>query len=205
MKTIHKSMTQLIEQTDHQIYLDLLNKDISARRLPLDIKKEVIDKSIRTAELFVAELLNTYGEMQVSRYALKLEVPIMLEKTSESNYYNYLGLFREKDHSIVVNMSTISVISKIVKNLALEEIIDIGKIKDVVVAHELFHYFEFKHPEAYTNQRVIDAKVLGLFKTKSKLLAASEIAAIHFSKIITGLKHTPIVYDRVYALGKKLN
>lgn len=198
-------MTQLIEQTDHQIYLDLLNKDISARRLPLDIKKEVIDKSIRTAELFVAELLNTYGEMQVSRYALKLEVPIMLEKTSESNYYNYLGLFREKDHSIVVNMSTISAISKIVKNLALEEIIDIEKIKDVVVAHELFHYFELKHPEAYTNQRVIDAKVLGLFKTKSKLLAASEIAAIHFSKIITGLKHTPIVYDRIYALGKKLN
>ncbi len=204
MKSIRDQVCLLCNQSDFDIYMDMLDKDISSHRLSKEIKKEIIEKSILVAEEYYKKLVKEYGMCNITKYVYRLGVPIDYVREKPTKYYSYIGLFKEKTKTITVNLETILQIKHITSQFGLDDIVDINMIKDVVIAHELFHYFELMNPSIYTNQKIIDAKIFGIIKTKSKLLVAGEVAAIHFSKLITNLKHTPLVYNKTFALGKNM-
>lgn len=200
-----KDIIDLINKSDKEIYLDMMNKDISSHKLSNEIKLDIIEKSINEAQNFYDDLIKEYGLKDVLSYIIDLNIPLYYVKEKGDKYYSYVGLFKEKTKTIIVNLETINYIKKVGKLLELSELVDLKIIRKVVISHELFHYFELKNPNAYTNKKIIDTKVFGLFKTKSNLMIAGEIAAVHFSKILTNLKHTPLVYNMIFKIGKKMN
>ncbi len=203
MENVRVMITDLSKKSDFDIYMDVLNRDITAYKLDKDKKAEIITKAMNTACDCYNDLINKYGELNLLRYAIKLDVPIEYVNEKPSKYYAYLGLFTEKTKTITVNLDTIKMIKDLILEYGLDDIVDINRVKDAVIAHELFHYFELVDPNLYTNQKILDAKIFGIFKTKSKLMASGEIAAMHFAKLLTKLKHSPLIYNKIFSLGKK--
>ncbi len=204
MQNIRDKISLLCKKSDMEVYMDYMDKDISAHRLPVEKKKEIIEKSIEVATKFYEKLQADFGDLSVVEYARKLSIPINYVEEKGNKYFTYLGLFKEKTQTIVVNFETVLLIKRIGKQFNLDNLVNLNMIKDAVIAHEMFHYFELVNPDIYTNQKIIDAKIFGIIKTKSRLLAAGEIAAMHFSKLLTKLNHTTLVYDKIFAYGRKL-
>ena len=68
-------------------------------------------------------------------------------------------------------------------------------ICDLLLAHELFHAMQLKHPDLYVNKKHIRLWKIGPFERHSALLSLEEIAAMAFAETLLGLDHTPYVYD----------
>ncbi len=203
MKNIRETVIELCNKSDFDVYMAMLDRDISAHRLDKAKQEEIVKKSMAVANDCYQELITKYGELTPIKYAIKLQVPVIYVNDKPTKYYAYLGLFEEKNQTITLNLETMKLIKELVFQYNLVDLVDVGSLKSAVTAHELFHYFELANPNLYTNQKIIDAKIFGIFKTKSQLLAAGEVAAMHFAKLLTRLKHTPLVYDKIFALGKK--
>lgn len=95
----------------------------------------------------------------------------------------------------------LSVIDNSAEEYGLENI-EVDKLKDTVIMHELFHYLEDIYVDGFSNEKHVDVKIFGIFKSKSSLSVVSEIASVHFSKLVTNLSHTPLVYNQIYKLKK---
>lgn len=203
MKNIRETVMELCNKSDYDIYMGMLDRDISAHRLEQSKKEEIVKNSMAEAVKCYEDLIAKYGELTPIKYAIKLQVPVIYVEDKPTKYYTYLGLFEEKKKTITLNMATMKFIKELVEQFNLLDLVDIGSIKNAVTAHELFHYIELVNPDLYTNQKIIDAKIFGIFKTKSQLMVAGEVAAMHFAKLLTNLKHSPLVYDKIFALGKK--
>lgn len=64
---------------------------------------------------------------------------------------------------------------------------------ELLVGHELFHYFETRQPELPTSQKVLTTWTLGPFEGKSRILSLGEIAAMAFARRMTGAGFAPFV------------
>lgn len=94
---------------------------------------------------------------------------------------------------------------------ALEESEELRRIlgeidpRQVLIAHELFHYVEETHPDIYTETTKIDLRPLGIFHNHSKIICLGEIAAMAFAQELLGLPYSPYVFDifLVYLYNKQ--
>lgn len=75
------------------------------------------------------------------------------------------------------------------------------RLTDLVLAHELFHYFESLDPSLYSNSVRVSLFRLGPWTRKVQTLVASEIAAMAFAKRVLGLDFVPTIinYAAMYA------
>ena len=69
-------------------------------------------------------------------------------------------------------------------------------IKEVLLAHELFHFFEERDAKTiFTENEKKDLPVLGIFRNSSRILCLGEMAAMRYAKGIMGLGYSPYVFD----------
>lgn len=74
---------------------------------------------------------------------------------------------------------------------------DLGDVDicQMLLAHELFHVMQLRHPELYVNQKHIRLWKIGPWIRESRLLSLEEVAAMAFAKELLGLKVNPYLYD----------
>jgi hypothetical protein len=70
-------------------------------------------------------------------------------------------------------------------------------IESMLLAHEMFHYFEEDNKEIYTKTKKIELWKLGPIHYKSQLAALSEIAAMSFARQLLHLDYNPYVFDAI--------
>lgn len=75
------------------------------------------------------------------------------------------------------------------------EYLDDVDICDMLLAHELFHVLQEKHPELYVHRKLIRLWKIGPFIRESKLLSLEEVAAMAFAQRLLNMRHNPYLYD----------
>ncbi|MCL2560338.1 MAG: hypothetical protein FWE07_07595 [Turicibacter sp.] len=101
----------------------------------------------------------------------------------------------------------IEVISEPVENyeklvVNSEKLPHVKVLKDVLIAHEIFHFLEEQHKnEMYPYQKTIKLWKLFGYEHRSTVGAASEIAAMAFAKEICGIDFVPQVLDVLLSYG----
>jgi hypothetical protein len=68
-------------------------------------------------------------------------------------------------------------------------------LKQIILAHEIFHYIEAKAPDLYVNTYRIKLWKLGPYTHKSGLICIGEIASMAFAKRLLNLKFCPNILD----------
>lgn len=153
-----------------------------------DKKKEYINKSIECA----IETANKYKDKSI--YELMDENNLKVEEQlDEGEFRNLFGLFQYPNKVTVFSTNIYRVYKKLNENG-----IDISeeKIKEVVLAHEFFHYLENNEPDKfYTKNEKITTFKLFKLEFNSRITALSEIAAMNFAKRLTNLGFSTYVFD----------
>ena len=67
--------------------------------------------------------------------------------------------------------------------------------RDILLAHELYHFLEFRDGAGFTAQKHVTLWRLGRFAYKSSVPSLQEIAAMAFAQKATGLACSPWLYN----------
>ena len=92
-------------------------------------------------------------------------------------------------------MDCIEKAEKLINKEKLQSFFPAADLKDVLMAHELFHGIEYrKRKQIFTQTEKIELWRRP-FSNKSKILCLSEMAAMAFAKRMTGISCSPYVLD----------
>lgn len=107
---------------------------------------------------------------------------------------NILGLYDPQTATACVCEDTVASIERFIAERGLSDLLGGYSIFNVALLHEIFHSLEDRTPGIYTRSRMLRRKILSFFPVRIGLDAASEIGAVHFSKLMSRLPFSPCIY-----------
>lgn len=170
------------------------------RRDPLDKKisdedkVSIINESIDCGCMEARMLREKYGEMDCSSYAEKLNIDILEVEAHDDGSYILFAKFNDPN-KVSVYMESVRKAEALVQSNDLKNLICGVNIKDVLIAHEMFHFIESQKNDIYTRNKKIQLWKLGPIKYKSGLVVLGEIAAMAFAKELLQLDYSPHLFD----------
>lgn len=177
---IKEKVESLIAMTDRQFGYYQVKLDPLKDKIPKDEVTYLIDESITCGKELAKELRQTYGEITTRELIERLDLNLTIKDTNTTLEYVYFGTF-QPPNQITLYEKNIEPGANLLQSFALKEFEQI-ETADVVLAHELFHYFEENNPKLFINRYQIELwKVLG-YTRRSGLIATSEIGAMAFAK-----------------------
>lgn len=79
-------------------------------------------------------------------------------------------------------------------------ILGLVKAEDVLLCHELFHYYEHRDRKTiYTETARKNIPLFGLIPNRTRILCLGEIAAMRFAQVLLDLPYSPYVFDVLLA------
>jgi hypothetical protein len=85
---------------------------------------------------------------------------------------------------------------EVLEEQGLTAILDPAVIRDILLAHELFHVIEFQERATiYTQTQRIDLLPLKIIHNWSRILCLGEIAGMRFARELLGLNFSPYILD----------
>lgn len=185
---------EILEVSDEKWWESIFRRDPMYHRLDNSQKANFIDYGVKCGLDYAVEIQERYQGKRLSEIIEILGIDV-LQKTT----YGIDGLL------VFAQFSAPKTITLFMKNLELfddyikkEQVNDLPgslNLVELLIAHELFHYFEENDPKLKISDVRFQSFKLGPIKLTSKLIAVSEIAAMNFAKEITNSVVNPCVLD----------
>lgn len=181
--------------SDAEWYMQLLEKDSAAKQLNYPQKNGIINASIQEAENQLLRIEDLFGELKSPQESLRrLGFIIEPEEPALMPSFMYMGLLVPSEHKVLVNETVLRFTeSWLAQHFAPQDPVRVH-FREIVLFHELYHAWEELHPEVYTRNVRVPRRLFGFLNTTVPVETASEIGAIHFSKIAAGVSFCPCVY-----------
>lgn len=112
-------------------------------------------------------------------------------QSGDNNFVKF-AQFEVKTKRITLNSHAIHTISD------RNEVYPFETVRDVLIAHELYHYLEFTKWGCLYKQHTFTRKLFGLIPVRYSLLPMSEIAANAFAKELLDLTFNPYELNSLY-------
>jgi hypothetical protein len=194
-------IASLIKRSDEFWYRYTLRKELYSKKLsPLEIE-DIIKMSMKTAEGIKVDILGNKGSLDILEYFEVFGLKLKRVEGEVIKEYLFMALYNEGSRVVTLNEDVIKLVKDFVEVNKLQDLIDIEHIEKIVLMHELFHHIEVERPSIYTRSKMLDRKLFGFFDYKRGINSASEIGAIHFSKLMTGLGYSPCIYEVLLLLS----
>lgn len=184
-----------IETADWLQYL--INKDPIRSKFDDTFIKALLENSCQAALNMQQHLLRTYGQQTATAYAQLLGIELVeIADTTEFDFV-YISTYTQPPPQITVYESALQIVSKTMQNSKYAQEINAIQFRELAIAHEIFHHLELHTPGIYTQQKILKYKALGIFSQEVSPISSSEVAAVHFSQILTGIQHFPLIYELI--------
>lgn len=196
----------ILNLSDYETGNYILMKDSIYKRIKQSDRENIINRSIMCAEEKYDELKKQYGNLKPLEYAEKLNIKISKSDEKMDRYFPCISSYNQAPPVISLSMPAVRMINDRIKQLKISGR-DIDII-DTAVAHELFHHIEYKDKGIYTTNVHVEIYKIGKIEYKTCPLCASEIAAVHFSKICSKIDFSPVIFEKLLQgeiKGGKLN
>jgi len=194
--SLNKDSVQFRNKYQHLLNVDdnvynfyFTYEDPISRKITDEDRNEIIVESKKAGKVIANELLVKYNHVSPMNIIKKENIHLIIKEEKENDRFVYFGAY-DTDGSIQLYRGNLSKSKHIIKNMKLKTI-EYNQIEDIILSHELFHYFEDKYPDLYTNTKEIELWHLGPFTHKSNLICPSEIAAMSFTKTLLNLTYNP--------------
>lgn len=177
------------QKSGYELALSIFNGYPIANRLAEQQKEIYILKAIEEGNrlgVMVKGRFQTTNPLKIAA-SLGLQVKPMEEGRSDEFCVKFAE-YSPKQGVIYVNAKA---------ERQLEEALGINYIREIFVAHELFHYFEAKEIGRICRKIPVEITICKWIKIKYPLVAISEIAANAFVKTLLNLSFEPKVLDEV--------
>lgn len=188
------------QYTDEYWYEMVLNEDSAARPLTSIQKSIIIRKSMQEAELQKKRMETEYGKQTAEEYLRQLGFVIERDEGALMPSFLYMGLMEPDEKKVRLNQTVISLTEDYMRRHFRKAAAELQKFREIICFHELFHAIEESTENVYTRNVRIKKHFMHVIPYYVNVNAASEIGAIHFSKIMSDVQFSPYVYTQ-YALA----
>jgi hypothetical protein len=193
---IKENTTRLLKLNDMEWGLYAFSRDPLEGKLSADEKRELILKANKCGADQAKQLIQMLGERTVKEYADKRKIQVTHEDSDGSDNYIVFAKFNYPN-KITIYSGNVEKVEKLIEENDMGEILGQVDIESVLLAHEMYHYFEESDNDIYTKNKKIELWKLGPIHYKSKLIALSEIAAMSFAQELLHLNYNLYVFDAI--------
>lgn len=190
-----EDIAALKEKCDEWWYSTTLELGFCGTKLSHEEADEVIRRSVGAAESSYSDVARLYRGQSPETIAQTLGLGVRLvNKDAFWGNGNILALFVPGENSILLCEETIVALLRYIDASGLSETMGKQNIRQMALCHELFHAIEERTPGIYTRSKMLKRKFL-FFDARRGFDSASEIGAIHFSKLMSGISFSPCLYE----------
>ncbi len=193
---IKHSTLELLKLNDFEWGLYAFSRDPLGGKLTNEQKKELILEANRCGAEQAKKLEEEFGKKPVRDYAQKLKVQVTLEDSEGSDNYIVFAKFNYPN-KVTIYSGNVKKVEELIEENDMGEILGDVNIESMLLAHEMFHYFEESNKDIYTKTKKIELWKLGPIRYKSHLAALSEIAAMSFTRELLHLAYNPYIFDGI--------
>ena len=192
--TIREMMKELTGLTDLQWGVYAFYHEPLERKFTPEQKEDYTRLANKCGEEEAESLLSEYPEESIEEIAGELGCTVKTPDTPTGGGHVLFAQYVEPKE-ITVFMDCIEKAEKLINKEKLQSFFPAADLKDVLMAHELFHGIEYrKRKQIFTQTEKIELWRRP-FSNKSKILCLSEMAAMAFAKRMTGISCSPYVLD----------
>lgn len=200
-----KAMLQELVSLDDAVWDSYaLRREPLIGKLTEEQKQEFAKNAHVCGRELAEEVLRQFPGMQPEAYAKKLGLTV--EHTAEDGGdYTLFACYTEPDH-IAVFQQTVDSAEELIAGQGISEILGGIRLEDALVAHEIYHYFEFSKPDLYTSRKLLCLWKIGRLQNRAKLVSLQEIGAMAFAQHLLALPYSPYVFDvmLLYSRNKRM-
>ena len=189
-----------MHERDEYWYELLMMADSAARALTSKQKSIIIKKSMQAAELQKQRIEAEYGFLRAADYVHRLGFSVEQEDGGWMPSFLYMGLMLPAEKKVLLNRTVLLRVEDYMLSNHPGETEQLEKFREIVCFHELFHVIEEGCAGIYTRNVQVRTRLLNLIPCRRTMDAASEIGAVHFSRIMSNASFSPYVYIQ-YALA----
>lgn len=191
---IREMMKELTDLTDLQWGGYAFYHEPLERKFTPEQKENYTRLANKCGEEEAESLLSEYPEKSIEEISRNLGFTVKTPDTPIGGGHVLFAQYVEPKE-ITVFMDCIEKAEKLITKEKLQGFFPAADLKDVLMAHELFHGIEYrKRKQIFTQTEKIELWRRP-FSNKSKILCLSEMAAMAFAKRMTGISCSPYVLD----------
>lgn len=172
-------------------------------RLTKESRKQFAELAHQTGCMQARKTKEAYPHVTVEGLIRKLNIELDIKKSQDDGNYIMFACYTEPNH-ILVYQKPIQKTVELFRQKGCQNLISGKQIQEILLAHELFHWYEYQIKELATNQKVLSLWKIGPLENKSRLVSLGEIAAMAFAKELLGLSYSPYVLDILLLLTVNL-
>lgn len=196
MNTLVNTGCETADNWDISDYRRLLEEDSASKPLKSSEKSSIIKRCMQEAWLQKQRITERFGPLGAEAYIEKLGFHIIEEAPELMPSFMYMGILEPDTRTIRLNRTVMELAESYMKALTVPDSEQIRKFRDIVLFHELFHGIEEETPGIYTREVKTRKRILGIFSITRKVESASEIGAVHFSRLMAEADFSPLLYTR---------
>ncbi len=171
------------------------SRDIMRGRCDIGKRQEYTRQAILCGQEYAQQMRSMYGEKTCLQISRELGLTVLFLEKPLGGGKVLFAQYKEPDEITVFTDCT----EKARQAFESQELPDSFRkmdVQEILIAHELFHYLEFRDRETiFTRKELIVLPGIGARKRTAKLTAPSEIASMSFAQQITGLDFSPYILD----------
>jgi hypothetical protein len=172
-------------------------------RLTKESRTNFADLAHQTGVMQAVETRKAYPHITVEGIIRKLGIDLEIRKSQDDGNYIMFACYTEPNH-ILVYKKPIQATVKLLHQKGCQDLLSEKQIEEILLAHELFHWYEYNRKDLATNQKVLSLWKIGPLENKSRLVSLGEIAAMAFAKELLGLSYSPYILDVLLLLTVNL-
>ncbi len=166
----------------------------------------LINKAMRCAEEEFDKLVTALGARKPSEYAEALGIRVKEDYGVVRFPFLYFGMYNGSPPTINVAVRAIVAVGTLIEeSSSLSCILPVVDMRELVIAHELFHHIEEQNNGIFTRSKNAQVNTLfGLVRYQTTSRGLGEIASKHFCKVMMGLPFSPTIYEPILVHADRL-
>ncbi|SDH20544.1 hypothetical protein [Propionivibrio dicarboxylicus] len=181
---------------DARWYRQMLAQDASGCPLSEDEADGVVQGAMAAAVSLAEKTRRAFPGVSAEALAaaLQLEIVPMPDDAGLGNV-PLIGQYQPGARQIRLHEQTLARIEDFIRAQGLEALTPASELRPCVLYHEIFHALEEATPGIYTRSAMLQRRWFGVWPRRRGLASASEIGAIHYSRIMSGIAYSPRLFE----------
>lgn len=184
-------------------YSRMLEKDSAAKLLNSCQKSSIIKQSMQEAERQWLRVEKRFGKMTVLACFKELGFRVEREEPEAMPSFLYMGMLDPGERVVRFNETVLGLGEAYLASRFGRDSEIYIRFREIVAWHELYHCLEEETPGIYTRSAAVRTRLAGPFWRSRRVEAASEIGAVHFSKLAAGVSFCPYLYTQYLLAATK--
>jgi len=171
------------------------SRDIMRGRCNTSMRQEYTRQAVLCGKEYALQIRNQYGGQSCLAISEKLGLAVQFLEKPLGGGKVLFAQYKEPDEITIFTDCTIKA-QRAFEKLDLNDSFKKTDIQEILIAHELFHYLEYRDRETIiTRKTCVTLPGFIGWKRTANLTAISEIAGMSFAQEMTGIAFSPYVLD----------